>query len=85
VKVNDSIDRVLKAGAFGCPRPKADAAFPEAILSTHESDMKTVELNARLDNLSATSRTFTYLALLLGLSGLIVGLAAMMRIKKNAA
>lgn len=40
VEVSEGVTRILKAGSFGCPKPKAEYGFPEPSASLQELSVK---------------------------------------------
>ena len=82
VKVSDSITRLRKIGAFGCPASKKTMGFPEPSLSSYE-------LNQSLQNLAdgarsagqqaATAQALSIAGIVSGLLGLAVAGMAMKR------
>jgi hypothetical protein len=82
MKVSDSITRLRKIGAFGCPASKKTMGFPEPSLSSYE-------LNQSLQNLAdgarsagkqaATAQLLSIAAIVSGLLGLAVAGMALKR------
>jgi len=82
VKVSDSITRLRKIGAFGCPASKTAMGFPEPSLSSYE-------LNQGLQNLAdgarsagkpaATAQALSIAGIVSGLLGLAVAVMALRR------
>lgn len=70
VKVSDSITRLRKIGAFGCPASKKTMGFPEPSLSSYE-------LNQSLQNLADIARSAgkqAATAQVLSIAGIVTGL-----------
>jgi hypothetical protein len=68
VKLSDTVTRVLKKGAFGCPMAKADLGFPEP--------------SATLHDLSSGAGTMGLIGAVLGALGVILGGIALVRSKR---
>jgi hypothetical protein len=74
-KISDSVTRLNKVGAFGCPVARNTLGFPEPSLTSYE-------LNQNIQNLAATSKlatrqaataqTLSIVAIVIGLLGLAV-------------
>ncbi len=79
VKVSDTITRIHKVGAFGCPSAKKTMGFPEPALSSYELSQNTQSVAASVQAVgkqAATSRTLSVVALIIGFLGLVLaGLA----------
>jgi hypothetical protein len=70
VKVSDSITRVRKVGAFGCPASKKVLGFPEPSLSSYELNQSVQSLTA--GNQAAVKQAAT--AQILSIAGIASGL-----------
>jgi hypothetical protein len=79
VKVSDTITRVSKVGAFGCPAPRKNMGFPEPSLSSYELSQNTQALATAAQSAekqAATAQTLSIVGIISGLLGLAVaGLA----------
>jgi len=73
VKVSDSITRVGKVGAFGCPAARNVAGFPEPALSSYELSQNTQNLAAAAE----TAGKQASMAQTMGIAGLIAGFLGM--------
>ena len=72
-KVSETITRLEKLGAFGCPAARSTAGFPEPALSSYELEQNTENLAAagRLASKQATTaQVLSIVGLITGLSGL---------------
>ena len=70
VKVSDSITRLRKIGAFGCPASKKNMGFPEPSLSSYELNQSVQSLLAGEEAAGKKAAT----AQLLGIAGIVCGL-----------
>jgi hypothetical protein len=70
LKISDTITRVNKIGAFGCPVPRKAMGFPEPSLSSYELSQNTQELAAAAQLAGRQATT----AQALGIAGIITGL-----------
>jgi hypothetical protein len=70
LKVSDTVTRLNKIGAFGCPAPRKTLGFPEPSLSSYELNQSTQELAAAAQMASKQATT----ALAMGIIGTITGL-----------
>jgi hypothetical protein len=73
-KITETVTRIHKTGAFGCPESKADAGFPEPAASLRE-------LSTRTGTAAPTSPQNENLPLGLSAIGIVLGTAALMRKK----
>jgi hypothetical protein len=75
MKMSDTITRLDKVGAFGCPAARNAAGFPEPALSSYELNQNTQNLAAAVataNKQAATARGLSILAFITALSGLAV-------------
>lgn len=82
LKVSDTIARIEKVGAFGCPAPRKNMGFPEPALSSYELNQNTQALAAEAQsagNRAATAERLGIGGILTGLSGLLVAGIALKR------
>jgi hypothetical protein len=82
VKVSETVTRLLKVGAFGCPAPLTNLGFPEPSLSTYELNQNTQNLAAGArgtDKRAATAQLLSIVGIVSGLSGLGVAVMALKR------
>jgi hypothetical protein len=70
LKVSDTITRLNKIGAFGCPAPRKNMGFPEPSLSSYELNQNTQDLAAAAQMASKQART----AQALSIVGIVTGL-----------
>jgi hypothetical protein len=70
LKVSDTITRLNKVGAFGCPVPRKSMGFPEPALSSYELNQRTQDLAAVTQSIRRQAAT----AQMLGIAGIIAGL-----------
>lgn len=70
LKVSDSITRLRKIGAFGCPESKKNMSFPEPSLSSYETNLSLQNLTV---GSQATGRQAAR-AQTLGIAGIVSGL-----------
>jgi hypothetical protein len=82
LKVSDTITRLNKVGAFGCPAPRKSMGFPEPALSSYEVNQSVQSLVAS-DQVVAkqvgTAQTLTIAGIISGLLGLAVAVLALKR------
>jgi hypothetical protein len=82
VKVSETVTRVDKVGAFGCPAARNSAGFPEPAVSSYElnQNLQNVAAAARLaGNDARTSQMLSIVGFIAGLSGLAVAVMAWKR------
>jgi hypothetical protein len=82
VKVSNSITRVRKIGAFGCPDSKMSLGFPEPSLSSDELNQNVQSLAAgeqAAGKQAATAFTLSIVGIVSGLLGLVVAGIALKR------
>ena len=82
VKVSDSITRLRKIGAFGCPASKRTMGFPEPSLSSYELNQSVRSLLAgdeAAGKKAATAQTLSIAGIVCGLLGLAVAGIALKR------
>jgi hypothetical protein len=82
VKVSDSITRLRKVGAFGCPASKRTLGFPEPSLSSYELNQAVQSLTAgnhAAGKQAATAQTLSIAGIVSGLLGLAVAGIALKR------
>ncbi len=75
VKISDTITRINKVGAFGCPAGRSEMGFPEPALSSYELDQNARNLAAAAQaagKQASAARTLSVVAILIGLSALAV-------------
>lgn len=75
MKLSDTITRLDKVGAFGCPAARNAAGFPEPALSSYELNQNTQYLAAAVaaaNRQAATARGLSIVGLMAGLVGLAV-------------
>ena len=75
MKVSDSITRLGKIGAFGCPVARKTMGFPEPALSSYDLDRNTKNLAAAAQaagKQATTAQTLSIIALITGILGLVV-------------
>ena len=75
VKVSDTVTRIQKIGAFGCPAAKKNMGFPEPALSTYELSQNAQNAAAAADaagKQAATAQTLGMVGIVVGLLGLLV-------------
>lgn len=77
VQMSETVTRIKKTGAFGCPKDKADAGFPEPSPSLRELAAK-----ASASEVAPATRPSQALPVGLGLVGTLLGIAALMKVKK---
>jgi hypothetical protein len=70
LKVSDTITRLNKVGAFGCPVPRKGMGFPEPALSSYELNQGTQNLAAGTQLVRRQAAT----AQILGIAGILCGL-----------
>jgi hypothetical protein len=70
LKMSDTITRLNKVGAFGCPAPRKTMGFPEPSLSSYELNQNTQELAAAAQMAGKQATT----AQALGIVGTVTGL-----------
>ena len=76
--LSDNVIRVMKSGAFGCPRPRSDASFPEVVASG-------VELSSKTDSAGNKANLSTMMGIagiVLGAVGIILGTIALRKVRK---
>ena len=82
VKVSDSITRLRKVGAFGCPASKRALGFPEPSLSSYELNQAVQSLtagNQAASKQAATAQTLSVAGIVIGLLGFAVAGIALKR------
>ena len=82
VKVSDSITRLRKIGAFGCPDSKKAMGFPEPSPSSYEMNQNLQNLAAGAEaagKQAATAQTLSIAAIVIGLLGLVAAGIALKR------
>jgi hypothetical protein len=82
VKVSDSITRLRKVGAFGCPASKKNLGFPEPSLSSYELNQAVQSLtagNQAASKQAATAQTLSIAGIVIGLLGFAVAGIALKR------
>jgi len=82
VKVSDSITRLRKVGAFGCPASKRALGFPEPSLSSYELNQAVQSLtagNQAASKQAATAQTLSIAGIVIGLLGFAVAGIALKR------
>ena len=75
VKVSDTVTRVNKVGAFGCPAARKAMGFPEPALSSYELNQNTQNLAAAAQmagKQATTAQTLSIVGFITGLLGLAV-------------
>jgi len=79
VKVSETVTRIEKIGAFGCPAARNATGFPEPALSSYELNQNTQNLDATAQAASkqaATAQTLSIVGIVSGLLGLaLAGMA----------
>ena len=70
LNVSDTITRLNKVGAFGCPVPRKSMGFPEPALSSYELNQSTQNLAASIQFMRKQAAT----AQILGIAGILFGL-----------
>jgi hypothetical protein len=79
MKVSDTITRLNKIGAFGCPEARKAMGFPEPALSSYELNQNTQNLAAAAQSAAkqgATAQAYGIAGIAVGLLGLVIaGLA----------
>ena len=70
LNVSDTITRLNKVGAFGCPVPRKSMGFPEPALSSYELNQSTQNLAASTQFMRKQAAT----AQILGIAGILFGL-----------
>ncbi len=82
--ISDGVVQTLKKGAFGCPQPKEDFGFPEAVQSNFEVSRTVQELTAPVSTTAPQNNkpdTMSIIALVLALGALGLGGVAYTRSK----
>jgi hypothetical protein len=82
MKISDSITRLRKIGAFGCPASKKTMGFPEPSLSSYELNQGVQSLtagNQAAAKQAATAQTLSIAGVVSGLLGLAVAGIALKR------
>jgi hypothetical protein len=82
LKVSDTITRVNKIGAFGCPVPRKAMGFPEPSLSSYELNQNTQDLAAAANmtgKQATTAQTLGIVGTVAGLLGLVLAVIAWKR------
>ena len=85
VKISDKVERMSKAGAFGCPGAKADMGFPEPSVSLYDLYTKTQGLEIALSEARASSdasRALSISGIVIALIGLVAGIGAWIKSRK---
>jgi hypothetical protein len=75
VKISETVTRLNKIGAFGCPAPRKTLGFPEPSLSSYEVNQNLQSLAASAQaagRQAATAQTLSVVAMLAGILGLAV-------------
>jgi hypothetical protein len=79
VKISDTVTRLNKVGAFGCPAPRKALGFPEPALSSYEMSQALQSVQASADaaaKRAATAQTLGIVGTLAGILGLaLAGIA----------
>ena len=73
VTISDTITRLRKTGAFGCPAARKAMGFPEPALSSYELDQNTQNLAAAAQaagKQASTAQALSIVGILIGISGL---------------
>jgi hypothetical protein len=86
LKLSDSVERISKTGAYGCPLAKADLGFPEksaavADLKTQDADLKTAAGAA--ETKADSARSLGMLAIAASVLGLVAGGGAWLKRPKT--
>jgi hypothetical protein len=82
LKISDSITRLRKVGAFGCPVSRKTMGFPEPSVSSYETSQSMENLAAAArseDQKAATAQTLSIAGIASGLLGLAVAAIALKR------
>ncbi len=83
------VSRVLKAGSFGCPRPKGEAGFPEPALSLREVSAQPAAVTDLPSGgpgpvvQGAGTNTIAVTGLAAGLLSLVVGIGAWLKARRS--
>ena len=75
VKISDTVTRLNKVGAFGCPAPRKALGFPEPSLSSYEMSQNVQSVAAAVDaagKRATTAQTLGVIGMLAGILGLAV-------------
>ena len=82
MKISDTVTRLNKIGAFGCPSARGALGFPEPSLSTYELNQSTQNIAAAVEtggNQAKTAQTLGIVAIVIGLFGLTIAVIAWKR------